>query len=378
LLPFALCSELCVELEKHLDQEAATSGARSAAAFADNWVRELRDDLLSDPRLRVLLPEQQGQIELAALIDDTAQHRLAELNTSDDKPPLHDLADRERLALASWIGEIVSALPQRARVLRDELDQSERLRDSLLSELDRVPDDAGLAEVQATLRVLRTQLLETNSESSSLRDQLERTEREHLAAIAQIRKLEEQLADSLSAKSRAALLSQIGVALKDFEDELLRHRSEQFAEALVDGFNRLSRKQSLLAYATFDSESRTFRLQDPSGRELDTSSLSTGERQLFAMAILEGLRSTTGHSYPLVIDSPLAYLDENHRRSLMTQAVFESANQVVLFATDQEISLSGSEEPTSDFTCVYQLEFDALEQSSELALLTSGDPCQQA
>jgi hypothetical protein len=62
----------------------------------------------------------------------------------------------------------------------------------------------------------------------------------------------------------------------------------------------------------------------------------------------------------------------------MTQAVFESANQVVLFATDQEISLSGSEEPTSDFTCVYQLEFDALEQSSELALLTSGDPCQQA
>jgi DNA sulfur modification protein DndD len=372
LLPFSLCSELCTDLEKRLDQEAAGVGTKNAAVFAEGWLQDFCAHLASDGGLRTLIPDKHQRADLVSFIGESGQRRLSEIIALPETALLHDLSERERVVVRTWIGEIHGQLPKRAERLRDELDRLERIRDEIMGELDRVPDDAGLAEVQVRLRELRGELVDANSLAAVVRQHLDAAERERVELLSGMRRLDDRLAEATDARQRTGLIGRIRLALTDFEQELLRRRNEQFASALVERFNRLSRKQSLLANVSFDPAEGIFRLEDANGRDLDSTSLSTGELQLFAMAILDSLRLTTGRAYPLVIDTPLAYLDKGHRRSLMTHAVFKSANQVILFATDQEIDANALEAMASDFTYVYRLSFDPSNQSSQASTLRDG------
>jgi len=109
-----------------------------------------------------------------------------------------------------------------------------------------------------------------------------------------------------------------------------------------------------------------------SGRQLDLSKLSTGELQLYSMALLESLRVTGGRDYPLLVDTPLAYLDEQHREALLSDLLFASRGQVVLFATDQEIDSNALERWAPDVDRVYRLRFNTDAQSSVAATEVSG------
>ena len=167
----------------------------------------------------------------------------------------------------------------------------------------------------------------------------------------------------------AELVHRTRLTLLDFEQEQLQRRAAEFAEALVGVFNGLSRKQTLLATAEFDAVTRAFSLADREGRPLDVAKLSTGELQLYSMAVLESLRVTSGKDYPLVVDTPLAYLDEQHRESLLSGVLFGSQSQVVLFVTDQEMDATALERWLPRVDHAYRLNFDTAQRSTLMAAL---------
>ncbi len=65
---------------------------------------------------------------------------------------------------------------------------------------------------------------------------------------------------------------------------------------------------------------------------------SSGESQLFVLALVGALAEVTGYRVPMIIDTPLARLSEIHCKNLLRYWASDPERQVILLAQDKEIS----------------------------------------
>jgi DNA sulfur modification protein DndD len=73
------------------------------------------------------------------------------------------------------------------------------------------------------------------------------------------------------------------------------------------------------------------------GNEIPKESLSAGERQIYAIAMLDALAKTSGRKLPIIIDTPLGRLDSKHRKKLVESYFPSASHQVIILSTDTEI-----------------------------------------
>ena len=71
--------------------------------------------------------------------------------------------------------------------------------------------------------------------------------------------------------------------------------------------------------------------------ELDKTSLSAGEKQIFIMALYHSLVSLCDHEVPFIIDTPFARIDTDHRRNISKHFFSKLNGQVFILSTDEEI-----------------------------------------
>ena len=64
---------------------------------------------------------------------------------------------------------------------------------------------------------------------------------------------------------------------------------------------------------------------------------SAGENQIFATALFAGLADVSGYHIPLIVDTPMARLDSQHRRNLLKFWHADPDRQVILLSQDEEV-----------------------------------------
>ena len=74
--------------------------------------------------------------------------------------------------------------------------------------------------------------------------------------------------------------------------------------------------------------------------EIDRSSLSNGEKQIFIMALYHSLVSLCNNEIPFVIDTPFARIDTEHRRNIAKYFFSQLKGQVFILSTNEEINSS--------------------------------------
>ena len=72
-------------------------------------------------------------------------------------------------------------------------------------------------------------------------------------------------------------------------------------------------------------------LLDQNGNTIDKNSLSKGEQQLYATALLKALVDESGIKFPVFIDSPLQKFDKYHSQNIIQEFYPSISEQVVLF-----------------------------------------------
>ena len=113
-------------------------------------------------------------------------------------------------------------------------------------------------------------------------------------------------------------------------------------EAFEEGFELLSRKSGRIEKVTINTEdySTHLSMRGFSGNWLDRD-LSATERQHVGLALVYSLRrASTEWSMPLpvVIDTPTSRMDSEHKSWSVTRFYPQLSNQVVVFATSDDLS----------------------------------------
>jgi len=77
---------------------------------------------------------------------------------------------------------------------------------------------------------------------------------------------------------------------------------------------------------------------DSDGKEVPKESFSTGEKQIYISCLIKAILKEAIQHFPIFIDTPLGRLDHEHIENILKDYYPELSNQVVLLATNNEIT----------------------------------------
>lgn len=335
LLPFAVAPRLMARFEAAIEGRlrAAAGTARGKGEIAGLAAAVAAWRASPTPPRSARWTEGHWR-DLAAFAEGLAGAEIDEV--AGEAPGLDAVGDlpglRDRLVQAR------TALRERAGALAEELDcLGEELRETegLLERADSFAASAALlvAEVEAAERghaEAETALGAASESLRALRYRAEALEKRRL------RLLEDGEAAAMQDR-RTALAGRVGEALAVYERRLVARKVARLEEEFVRAFRHLARKEDLVERVTVDPGTFQVRLVARGGREVAAASLSAGERQIFAVAMLWALGRVSGRPLPVIVDTPLARLDGEHRDRLVDRYFPAASHQVIVLSTDEEI-----------------------------------------
>lgn len=226
-----------------------------------------------------------------------------------------------------------------------QIPAEEQISDILLDLQER---SKATAAAEAKLIVLTQELTEAQSNLAHARVRQNAAE-ERLGKEFRDRSLE---AKSLEASARTRKVLSI------FKDRLLASKAQWLSDMITTEFRNLLRKRNLIASVVVDPATYQVLIKDNKQQELPMERLSAGERQLLAISVLSALIKERKGRFPVVVDTPLARLDQQHRSTLIKRFFATVSHQVVVLSTDKEVD-GAAYEALSPFTnAEYSFDFD--------------------
>lgn len=207
-------------------------------------------------------------------------------------------------------------------------------------------------------------------------EQLRLLEEEILSIEKRIREIEveiEKLYEKHSvSKEKVDLINEcdaIANLLSQFVVHLRKNKICLLQEKTFEMYRLLSNRSGLIKDITIDDNTYEIHIIDRNGHEIKKSSLSAGEKEVFAISLLWGLAQTSQLKLPIIIDTPLSRLDSTHRDNIVNNYFPNAGEQVVILSTDTEIDKNYYRSLRSHLCGAASLEFD---ERQELTTFKSG------
>lgn len=224
--------------------------------------------------------------------------------------------------------------------------------------LKQIPEDDALRPAVDRLTQAVSDQARVAQQLGAVEEQMKTLAGRCQALSRDINKLQEKIDSSEHFAKRVELLERCRGALDIYQEKLTRAKIEQLERETTECFQRLLRKEDLVKQIGITADTCHVSLLDQAGRVLPKSSLSAGEKQMYAVAVLWGLAKTSGRQLPLIIDTPLGRLDSKHRDNLVENYFPQAAQQVIILSTDTEIDQSYYCALRPTISRSYRLDFD--------------------
>jgi DNA sulfur modification protein DndD len=252
----------------------------------------------------------------------------------------HDISEQERIQILGWIEQALSDAPEQLKGLTERFEDAERRKQEVESKLRKVPEDVVLKPLMDELNQLYQKLGELQSIADQQEKKIITLNNHRQDAQRQLQKKYEELRSGEDLEKRLVLVTKTQKVLDGLLKRLTGEKIAQLESLIVARFNELIRKPDLISRVSIDPSEFHVTLFNKEDKAVTNDSLSAGEKQMFAIAILWALRQLSGRPFPVVIDTPLGRLDSEHRNNLVETYFPRVSHQVVLFSTDTEVDQS--------------------------------------
>ena len=132
-------------------------------------------------------------------------------------------------------------------------------------------------------------------------------------------------------KDKYDLTTSLIKEISDYLSQLRSLRNKSIENNIRTTLNMLMHKSDFVDSVKLDTDNCDFDVRlFSSGNEIQKSTLSKGEQQLYASALLMALVEESGTVFPVFIDSPLQKFDKKHAERIITDFYPKVSSQVVL------------------------------------------------
>lgn len=358
IMPFAVAPTMCRKVVKRLDVERQHQEWKTSEKLIEQQSQTLEneieaDDFWNDLDLDV---SEEARSTFAGKLKATLK-RSNPAEPVDESEVIIHASEREQGKLNAWIDEALNGTSDKFAQATQKLASLNEEQDQVEQELARVPEDLILQPLVETLNSLIDERDELQEKALRLADDLGTAEFKIERAENHLDRVKERLEEEQHENERVQLALRTQRALRGYAQRLREKKLALLEDALTKRFNQLSRKASILDDVTIDAETFAVTLHR-NGETFERAALSAGEKQIFAIATIWGLREVSGVPMPVIIDTPLARLDGDHRKSIIETYLPRASHQVIPLATDTEMDKETLKDVAPALSHGYQLDFD--------------------
>lgn len=278
------------------------------------------------------------------------------------------LSDTERAQVRAKCLQVMRSGALDIRSKLDRLDTAERKARDLRQQLERIGDGEGRlrvnkiiddkAQVDKELGEAEQAWGVHDRKIQSLRTDLRETSRN-------IENKEQDIDRSGTSDAKASFVRMVKRALQQYKDKLRPRKRDEVARHLTEMYRLLARKEDVVERIELDEKTYRPHLLDRRGKVMPLHSLSAGEREIYALSLLWALGMTSNRKLPVIIDTPLARLDSEHRSSIVKKYLPAAGPQVIVLSTDTELDMTNFELVRDKIATTVYLDFDpATERTS--------------
>ncbi len=168
-----------------------------------------------------------------------------------------------------------------------------------------------------------------------------KTERKNALDV-EIKKLERKLNLSQPILNSIELSTELMDFFQEFKLKLLHKKIEDLENEFNNHLFELSHDKDWIKMVQINDKFE-IKLLNYLEREMSVNSLSAGQRQILATALIQALGSVSEVKSFICIDTPLARIDLENREQIITKYYPKASKQVIILSTNSEIDPSKSE-----------------------------------
>ena len=344
--PLALAADFSARLVDQIQQDLKSGESRTANEEMDKLAVALQK------RLKAKLPEDAREVvgqEIEKLIN-------ARKKQAGDRA-VHDVTVVQASTLVATLSQAKSQ-KQNCSDLFSMLEEIESDIDDIGESLARAPDDAVVQSDFENLQGKQKELGGCDERISQLKQQAKSLAQHALDIGKQLDKLYVDAAKNSDQDRILSYLTSTGALLDDFVHKTAKQKVQDLEEQFAICFAGLARKDDLRMGINIDPNSFTVKLVDDNGEDVNKDKLSAGEKQIFAISILEALAKTSGRQLPMIVDTPLGRLDSHHRKNLIENYFPRASHQMIILSTDTEVDEDFYKSLSRDISRAYRLDYD--------------------
>ncbi len=254
----------------------------------------------------------------------------------EDFKILHEFSDSETNELNAIVSNLQLSFRESFKringeynLIRNELNAIRRkIRDAEANQEDPI-----ISDYRRHKEELDREIIRIDGTIDSLNREIGEFTNEKAQKIKFIETLSRKLIIAETNKEKDQIISRNIANLKDFITKFKIQKKKSLEDQILKGLETLMHKKGFVKQVEVEliGEDIDILLKNGRGEEIKKESLSKGEQQMYATALLRGLVEESDIQFPVFIDSPMQKFDEQHAENIVLYFYPNISDQVVLF-----------------------------------------------
>lgn len=329
LVPLVLSGKRIIELVSQLENESLANS-------------NLNLNILDNPLLNNIVLKKLGDLEIDLLkskqIIQIFQNSLEEytIKNNENTPVLLDYTPEQARAVKAVLDNIKNGFNvQFKNIVREEKNNRVSLSRIFykIKQAEVRKDNAVAKKLREDKTKVDNRILQLTQDKGGLLEELNSLEKQLANNNKIISELEKNLnfikADLAKAEVTENLISKVNTIIQRIKEE----KKYSLQKSILLGLKKLMHKNNFIrnVQVNVQEDIMDIDLLDINDKIIDKESLSKGEQQLYATALLKALVDESGIAFPIFIDSPLQKFDKFHSENIIREFYPLISEQVVLF-----------------------------------------------
>ena len=338
IIPFAIAGEKFLEINNQLFNESNYKTAQFKEENATDITNKILTDLLNTPKPNHLAIDFQVHDFFAITFKTLIRkHFFGDAPTlPSDFKIIHEFSDSERNELVALLNNIRLSFRESFKRIISDYNQAKNGLNAIrkkIRDAETKQEDAMIAEHRKNKDFLDREVISIDDTIESLNREIGEFNNEKVQKDKRINELSRKLNVSLKNKEKDEIISRNITNLKDFISKFKAKKKESLEEQILSGLETLLHKKGFVKKVEVEIIGDTIDiiLKNARKEEIKKESLSKGEQQMYATALLRGLVEESDIQFPVFIDSPMQKFDEQHAENIVKYFYPNISDQVVIF-----------------------------------------------
>ncbi len=340
LIPFGLAGETLMEVSTQLKNEQSVRTNKFKQEDVNEKVKSVLDDLeASKKEFPIVIKTDIRNFYEEQISKLIKKHFFLDI---DDIPTnfkvLHDFSDSETNELNTLINNLKLTFKEKFTRLHNEYSRSKNQINSIRRKIRNAEKDAEdeyISDLREQKEKLDKRVLSIENEVGDLKEKIGSLKNNIKTSKQRQEELRKKIDDSRKYSAKDKKAQDLIKSLKTFIKALKEEKKKSLEENMLNQLTTLMHKKNFIKKVVVDinlsGDDVDINLFNARTEKIDKGSLSMGERQMYASALLKALVDESDIEFPVFIDSPMQKFDKDHAENMINEFYPNVSEQVVLF-----------------------------------------------